>query len=97
MSFEWFVARRYLSGGRAARKDRFLSAITAIAVAAVAAGVMALVLALAINAGFRETFEERLLGATAHVTVTRADASGIRDYDALAAKLRALPGVVSAT
>jgi len=97
MSFEWFVARRYLAGGRAAKKDRFLSAITAIAVAAVAAGVMALVLALAINAGFRETFEERLLGATAHVTVTRADASGIRDYTALAAKLRALPGVVSAT
>ncbi len=97
MSFEWFVARRYLAGGRAARKDRFLSAITAIAVAAVAAGVMALVLALAINAGFREAFEERMLGATAHVSITRADASGIRDYDALAQKLRALPGVVSAT
>ena len=38
MSFEWFVARRYLAGGRAAKKDRFLSAITAIAVSAVAAG-----------------------------------------------------------
>jgi lipoprotein-releasing system permease protein len=97
MSFEWFVAKRYLAGGRAARKDRFLSAITAIAVAAVAAGVMALVLALAINAGFREAFEERMLGATAHVSLTRADASGIRDYDALAQKLRQLPGVVSAT
>lgn len=97
MTFEWFVARRYLAGGRGARRDRFLSAITAIAVLAVAAGVTALVLALAINAGFRETFEERLLGATAHVTLSRADASGIRDYDVLAARLRELPGVTSAS
>ncbi len=97
MSFEWFVARRYLAGGRGARRDRFLSAVTVIAVAAVAAGVMALVLALAINAGFREAFEERLLGATAHVTVTRADASGIRDYNELAARLKQIRGVESVT
>jgi lipoprotein-releasing system permease protein len=97
MTFEWFIARRYLAGGRGARQDRFLSAITAIAVLAVAAGVTALVLALSINAGFREVYEERLLGATAHVTLTRADASGIGDYDALAARLREVPGVASAT
>ncbi len=97
MSFEWFVARRYLSGGRGARRDRFISAVTVIAVAAVASGVMALVLALAINAGFREAFEERLLGATAHVTVTRADAGGIRDYNELAARLQQIRGVESVT
>ncbi|MFQ5695109.1 MAG: ABC transporter permease [Terriglobia bacterium] len=95
MTFEWFVARRYLAGGRAAQRDRFLSAITLIAVAAVAAGVTALVLALAINAGFRQTFEERLLGATAHVTLSRKDAGGIRDYPALAARLQELDGVLS--
>jgi len=43
MTFEWFVARRYLQGGGGAsrfrRDDRFLSVITVIAVAAVAAGV----------------------------------------------------------
>jgi lipoprotein-releasing system permease protein len=100
MTFEWLVARRYLQGGGPRRAgqaahDRFLSVITVIAVAAVAAGVTALVLALAINAGFRETFEERLLGATAHINLTRKDASGIRDYDALAARLRQLDGVTS--
>src|SRR3990167_7321588 len=87
MTFEWFVARRYLQGGGGAsrfrRDDRFLSVITVIAVAAVAAGVTALVLALAINAGFREEFEDRLLGASAHINLTRKDAAGIRDYDAL--------------
>lgn len=97
MSFEWFVARRYLAGGRGAQKDRFLSAVTVIAVAAVAAGVTALVLAFSINAGFREVFQERLLGATAHVTVSRADASGIADYNQLAARLKQLPGVESVT
>lgn len=95
MRFEWFVARRYLAGGRGARRDRFLSAVTGIAVLAVAAGVAALVLALAVNSGFRETFEERLLGATAHVSLTRKDASGVRDHEAVAARLRSLDGVVS--
>jgi lipoprotein-releasing system permease protein len=92
MQFEWLVARRYL---RAKRRRGFLSVITLIAIAAVAAGVTSLVLALAINAGFRQTYEERLLGATAHLSVTLKDASGIRDYRALAARLAALPGVTS--
>lgn len=95
MTFEWMVARRYLAGGREARRDRFLSAITLIAVLAVAAGVSALVLALAVNAGFRETFEERLLGATAHVTLTKKDAGGISDYESLAEQVRLLDGVRS--
>ena len=95
MTFEWMVVRRYLAGGRGVSRDRFLSAITVIAVLAVAAGVTALVLALSINAGFRDTFEEQWLGATAHITLTRADAGGIRDYDQLAARLATLPGVTS--
>ena len=95
MTFEWMVARRYLAGGRAAQRDRFLSVITWIAILAVATGVAALVLALAINAGFRETYEEQLLGATAHVNLARKDAGGIRDYEELAARLRPLAGVTS--
>jgi lipoprotein-releasing system permease protein len=95
MTFEWMVARRYLAGGRAAQRDRFLSVITWIAVLAVATGVTALVLALAINAGFRQTYEEQLLGATAHVHLARKDAGGIRDYEELASRLRPLEGVTS--
>ncbi len=60
-----------------------------------ATGVTALVLALAINAGFRQTYEEQLLGATAHVNLSRKDAGGIQDYDALARRLRRLEGVTS--
>src|SRR5690349_20442857 len=65
-AFELFVASRYL---RAKRKQAVISIITVISVVGVAAGVMALVIALAINTGFRNTLQRNLLGATAHVTI----------------------------
>ena len=95
MTFEWFVARRYLQGGRGAARDRFVSVATVIAIVAVAAGVTALVLALSINGGFRESFEQKLLGATAHITLTRKNAAGITEYREMAVRLREIPGVVS--
>ena len=64
--FEVFVARRYL---RAKRKEAVISVVTAISVIGVAAGVMALIIALAINNGFRNELQKNLLGATAHVDI----------------------------
>ena len=64
--FELFIARRYL---RAKRKQVVISVITVISVMGVAAGVMALVIALAINNGFSNTLQRNLLGATAHVSI----------------------------
>ena len=64
--FEFFVARRYL---RAKRKQAVISVITVISVIGVAAGVMALVIALAVNNGFRSTLQRNLLGATAAVSI----------------------------
>ena len=46
VSFELFVARRYL---KARRKEAVISVITAISVLGVAAGVMALIVALAVT------------------------------------------------
>jgi lipoprotein-releasing system permease protein len=93
--FELFVASRYL---RAKRKQVVISVITLISVIGVAAGVMALVVALAINNGFRSTLQRSLLGATAHVTVLeKHPGEGIREWPALVAKLRGLPHVVSAS
>ncbi len=90
--FELFVARRYL---RAKRKQAVISVITVISVAGVAAGVMALVIALAINNGFRTTLERSLLGATAHVTITeRHPAYGIDHWDKLVPRLVKIPHVL---
>jgi lipoprotein-releasing system permease protein len=66
-------------------------------VVGVAAGVATLVIALAMNTGFRETLQDRLLGVTSHVSLARPGAGGIRDYQALASKLAAIPGVRSVT
>ena len=93
--FELFVAARYL---RAKRKQAVISVITAISVLGVAAGVMALVIALAINNGFRGTLQRNLLGATAHVSILEKElGSGIENWRDLAAKLRQLPHVTAAT
>ena len=94
MNFEWMVAVRYL---RSPYKPAVLRLITMLSIVGVAAGVATLVIALAVNTGFRQTLQDRLLGATAHVNVNRAGSEGIRDYLPLAQELRTLPGVRSVT
>ena len=91
--FELFVAARYL---RAKRKQTVISVITVISIAGVAAGVMALVIGLAINNGFRNTLQRSLLGATAHVMVLEKEPSvGIENWKELDPKMAQLPHVVS--
>jgi len=93
--FEFFIARRYL---KAKRKQAVISVISVISVVGVAAGVMALVVALAINNGFRKTLETSLLGAYAHILVLEKEPGyGISDWRGLEAKLVKLPHVVAAS
>ena len=93
-SFELFVARRYL---KARRKEAVISVITVISILGVAAGVMALVVALAINNGFRDTLQRNLLGAMAHINVQEKEPrNGIENWEALAAKIRQVPHVTAA-
>lgn len=93
--FELFVAGRYL---RAKRKQAVISVITVISIIGVAAGVMALVIALAINNGFRSTLQRSLLGATAHVQILeRQPQYGIPNWQELDPKLRKIPHVASAS
>jgi lipoprotein-releasing system permease protein len=92
--FELFIARRYL---RAKRKQVVISVITGISVIGVAAGVMALVIALAINNGFRDTLQRNLLGATAHVSILEKEpGTGIEHWEQLAPQLAKIPHVKSA-
>lgn len=93
MRFEWFVAKRYL---RSPYRPAVLRLVTMFSILGVGAGVATLVIALAMNTGFRETLQDRLLGVTAHVSLTRPG-SDIHNYEALATKLAALPGVKSVT
>ena len=92
MSFELFVARRYLT---ARRKQAFISVITLISVVGIAIGVAALVIAIALITGFQGDVQDKILGATSHVMVSDLGGQGLADYDDMAAKIRDLPGVVS--
>src|SRR5438067_1870052 len=85
MNFELFIARRYL---RAKRRQAVIGIITAISIIGVAAGVASLIIALAINNGFRQDLQERLLGSQAHVSLMRTENTGIQDWRALLAKLQ---------
>jgi lipoprotein-releasing system permease protein len=71
--------------------------VTLFSVLGVSAGVATLVIALAMNSGFRETLQEKLLGVTAHISLTRPGPGGIRDYKLLAEKLGKIPGVRTVT
>src|SRR5579871_3055594 len=92
MKFEWMVARRYL---RSKSRPAVLRLVTALAVLGVAAGVMTLVIALAMNTGFRQVMRDRLLGVTAHINLKPISAEGVHDYSALAEKVKSTPGVIS--
>jgi lipoprotein-releasing system permease protein len=93
MRFELFIASRYL---RAKRRQAFIGVITGISIAGVAAGVASLVIALAINNGFRQDLQERLLGSTSHINLLRVESDGIRDWRPLMDRLAKQPHVVAA-
>jgi lipoprotein-releasing system permease protein len=93
MRFELFIATRYL---RAKRRQAFIGIITAISIAGVAAGVASLIVALAVNNGFRQDLQARLLGSTAHISLLRVESDGIQNWRPLLGKLEHEPHVVAA-
>jgi lipoprotein-releasing system permease protein len=90
MKFELFVALRYL---RAKRKQTMVSVISAISVLGIAAGVMALVIALALSTGFKEDIQSKILGATSAVNLFRTDGTPIVGYEELLRKIGSVPHV----
>ena len=93
MRFELFIASRYL---RAKRRQAFIGIITGISIAGVAAGVASLVVALAINNGFRQDLQQRLLGSTSHISLQRIADDGIKDWPPLMDRLSKQPHVIAA-
>jgi lipoprotein-releasing system permease protein len=91
MSFELFIALRYLF---ARRKQAFISLISLISMIGVAVGVMALVIALALMTGLQGELRDKILSSQAHIYVWKT--GGIADYGPEVEKLRQVPGVVGA-
>src|SRR5205809_199335 len=90
MSFEWFIARRYLT---ARRKQAFISVISAVSILGVGVGVMALVIALALMTGVQSELRNRIVGSTAHIYVYKTGAGGYLNIDEEMKKMT-VPGVI---
>ncbi len=92
-SFERMVAFRYL---RARRQEGFVSVIAIFSLLGIALGVATLIIVMSVMNGFRADLVGRILGFNGHLAIYSATGR-LTDYDAVAAKVRAVPGVVSAT
>lgn len=91
MSFELFVAERYL---RAKRKERFISLATVISILGVATGVAALIVAMAINNGIQQDLRDHLLSANSHINLLeREPGFGIEDWQPFLESLKRIEHV----
>ena len=92
MPFELQVALRYLL---AKRRQVFISVISLVSTLGVTVGVAALVISMALMTGLQGELQDKILGSSAHVFVFKPT-TGIDDYHAEVAKIRAVPGVIGA-
>jgi lipoprotein-releasing system permease protein len=91
--FERLVAFRYL---RARKAEGFVSVIAGFSLAGIGLGVATLIIVMSVMNGFRAELLGRILGLNGHLGVY-GFAQTLADYDALAERIRAIPGVRSAT
>lgn len=99
--YEWMIAWRYL---RARRADGGVSVMTWISLVGITLAVAALIITLAVRAGFRSEFVDTILGSNAHVTVysqtyqteTGAFTRVMPEFDAMTERLLAVDGVTRA-
>jgi lipoprotein-releasing system permease protein len=91
--FEWKIAWRYL---RARRHESFIAVISTFSLIGIALGVATLIIVMSVMNGFRSELLGRILGLNGHIIV-QSITGGLPNFDASAAKIRAIPGVVSAT
>jgi lipoprotein-releasing system permease protein len=88
----FFLARRYLL---ASRRDAQVGVVALAAFLGLALGVAALVVSLALLAGFQAHVKSRLLAETPHLLVTPAGRGVFHDVDRVGGRLAAVRGVVS--
>lgn len=91
LSFELFVALRYLL---AKRKQAFISLISLISAVGVMVGVMAVLIALALMTGLQGELRDRLVGSAAHIYVLKA--GGLKNGQQEVQRLLTVPHVVGA-
>ncbi len=91
-AFERKVAARYL---RARRGERFVSVIAIFSLIGIALGVATLIIVMSVMNGFRQELLSQILGLNGDISVYGQQAP-LTDYNAMAARIRQIPGVTAA-
>ncbi len=87
--FEWMLAGRYL---RTRRREGFVSVIAGFSFLGIMLGVATLIVVLSVMNGFRKELLDKIVGINGHIFVAPID-SPLTDYDAVAKRIAAVPGV----
>ena len=93
MSFVTYVSGRYL---RTRQKRAFISLITGLSIAGVSVGVMALIVVIAVMAGFETDLKSRIMSIRPHLVITKKQGP-FTDYLQVLKKVQSIPGVETAS
>ncbi|HLY56539.1 MAG TPA: lipoprotein-releasing ABC transporter permease subunit [Stellaceae bacterium] len=93
-TFERMVAGRYL---RARRQERLISVIALFSLLGIMLGVATLIIVMSVMNGFRADLMSKVLGLSGELSAFSVDGKGLAEFDALAAKVRSVPGVTAVT
>lgn len=92
MRFSLFLALKYLKPKRSVA-----SVITCVSVLGVMLGVAVVIIVRSVMTGFGDIWEEKILDFKPHVSLIAREGPLIRGEEAIAARLREIPGVVCVT
>jgi len=91
MKTEVFISWRYLA---TKRKEKFISLISIISILGVAIGVTALIVVIAVMAGFDKDLRDKIVGNYSHITIMRYN-KGMdnNEYDNIISKIASHPHI----
>ena len=67
LPYELLIGWRYTRAARSARRNGFISFISAASVVGIALGVWALIVVLSVMNGFQKEVRDRMLGVVSHI------------------------------
>ncbi|MFZ0729952.1 MAG: lipoprotein-releasing ABC transporter permease subunit [Methylovirgula sp.] len=88
-AFEWMIAGRYL---RARRASGYVSVIAGFSFLGITLGVATLIVVMSVMNGFHKDLLDKIVGINGHIFLQAAD-TPLTDYDKIAKRVAAVPGV----
>lgn len=93
--FEFTLGWRFTRAKKDARKNHFISFISAVSMLGIALGVAALIIVLSVMNGFQKEVRDRMLAVVSHVEIVPSAAAQLLDWKDLGARALATTGVLS--